>query len=110
MKIDFDIYMEERYLTSGTIPSSELPARENTTTIIEDVELMYKELEEVLLVVAARHGPEMVMEGRANISTTIDMMIFLPIEVFGINIYTFTIPITIESDVPVDIFKEQKEA
>ena len=52
----------------------------------------------------------MVIEGKANISMTSDLLIYLPVEMFGIKMYTFTIPITIETDVPIDMFKQKEDA
>ena len=110
VKIDFDVSMEGKHLTKGTIPAYELPAKQNTTILIKDVVIKYEELGEVLKTVAAKHGAEMVIEGKANISMTIGLLIYFPIEVFSINIYTFTIPIQIETDVPVDMLKQNEEA
>jgi len=39
---------------------------------------------------------------------TTDLLIYFPIELFSINIYTFTIPIQIESEVPVDMLKQNE--
>ncbi|MFA4957565.1 MAG: PEGA domain-containing protein [Candidatus Methanoperedens sp.] len=110
IKIDFDVSMEGKHLTKGTIPAYELPAKQNTTILIKDVVIKYEELGEVLQTVAARHGADMVIEGKANISMTTDLLIYFPIELFSINIYTFTIPIQIESEIPVDMFKQKDEA
>jgi outer membrane protein assembly factor BamB len=110
VKIDFDISMEGKHLTKGTIPAYELPAKQNTTILIKDVVIKYEELGEVLKTVASKHGAEVVTEGKANISMTTDLLIYFPIEIFGINIYTFTIPIQIESEVPVDMLKQNEEA
>ncbi|MFZ3060679.1 MAG: PQQ-binding-like beta-propeller repeat protein [Candidatus Methanoperedens sp.] len=110
VKIDFDVSMEGKHLTKGTIPAYELPAKQNTTILIKDVVIKYEELGDVLQKVAERHGAEMVREGKANISMTTDLLIYFPIELFSINIYTFTIPIQIESEVPVDMLKQNEEA
>lgn len=110
VKIDFDVSMEGKHLTKGTIPAYELPAKQNTTILIKDVVIKYEELGDVLQTVAARHGAEMVREGKANISMTTDLLIYFPIELFSINIYTFTIPIQIETEVPVDMLKQNEEA
>lgn len=110
VKIDFDVSMEGKHLTKGTIPAYKLPAKQNTTILIKDVVIKYEELGEVLQIVAERHGAEMVREGKANISMTIDLLIYFPIEIFDINIYTFTIPIQIESEIPVDMLKQNEEA
>lgn len=109
VKIDFDVSMEGKHLTKGTIPVYELPAKQNTTILINDVVIKYEELGEVLQVVAARHGTEIVRGGKANISMTADLLIYFPIEVFSINIYTFTIPYQIETEVPVDLLKQNEE-
>lgn len=108
LKIDFDVYMEGKHLTKGIIPARDLPTKQNTTIIMEDVELKYTELAEVLQVVAARHGAEMVIEGEANISMTTDLVIYFPIEIFNINMYTYAIPITIETEIPVDMLTKKE--
>jgi hypothetical protein len=108
VKIDFDVSLEGKHLTKGTIPAYELPAMQNTTILIKDVVLKYEELGAVLQTVAERHGAEMIIEGKANISMTTDLLIYFPIELFSINIYTFTIPIQIESEVPVDMLKQNE--
>ena len=110
VKINFDIYMEGRHLTQGTIPAYELPAKQNTTILIKDVAIRYEELGEVLQIVIEKHGAEVVREGKANISMTTDLLIYFPIEIFSINIYTFTIPIQIETEVPVDMLKQNEDA
>ncbi|MBU4076416.1 MAG: PEGA domain-containing protein [Euryarchaeota archaeon] len=110
VKIDFDVSMEGKHLTKGTIPAYQLPAKQNTTILIKDVVIEYEELGDVLKKVAESHGAEMVGEGKANISMTTDLLIYFPIELFSINIYTFTIPIQIESEVPVDMLKQNEEA
>ena len=109
VKIDFDVYMEGRHLTKGVIPATELPAKQNTTIVIKDVEIKYKELDEVFQVLVAKHGLNMVREGKANISMTTDLLIYFPIEVFSINIYTFKIPVQIETEIPVDMLKQNEE-
>ena len=109
VKIDFNVFMEGRHLTKGTIPAYELPATQNTTILIKDVIIKYEELGEVLQIVASRHGGEVVTEGKANISMTTDLLIYFPIEIFSTNIYTFTIPIQIESEIPVDMLKQNEE-
>jgi len=110
VKIDFDVSMEGKHLTKGIIPAYQLPAMQNTTILIKDVVIKYEELGEVLQTVTARRGAEMVREGKVNISMTTDLLIYFPIELFSINIYTFTIPIQIESEVPVDMLKQNEEA
>ena len=110
VKIDFDVFMEGKHLTKGTIPANQLPAKQNTTILIKDVVIKYEELGDVLQKVAERHGAEMVGGGKANISMTIDLLIYFPIEVFSINIHTFTIPIQIETEIPVDMLKQNEEA
>ena len=110
VKIDFDVSMEGKHLTKGTIPAYELPAKQNTTILIKDVVIKYEELGEVLTTVTEKHGAEMVIEGKANISMTTDLLIYFPIDIFSINIYTFTIPIQIETEVPVDILKQNEDA
>ncbi len=110
VKIDFDVFMERKHLTKGTIPANQLPAKQNTTILIKDVVIKYEELGDVLQKLAERHGAEMVGGGRANISMTIDLLIYFPIDVFSINIHTFTIPIQIETEVPVDMLKQNEEA
>ena len=110
VKIDFDIYMEGRHLTQGTIPAYELPAKQNTTILIKDVAIKYEELGEVLQIVGEKHGTEIVREGKANIMMTIDLVIYFPIEIFDINIYTFSIPVTIETEVPIDMLNQKEGA
>ena len=110
VKIDFDVSMEGKHLTKGTIPAYELPAKQNTTILIKDVVIKYEELGDVIKTVTEKHGAEMVIEGKANISMTTDLLIYFPIEIFSINIYTFTIPIQIETEVPVDMLKQNEDA
>lgn len=110
LKIDFDAYMEGRHLTKGTLPSHELPAKQNTTIWIKDVVIKYEELGQVLQVVAARHGAEMVKKGRANISMTINLLIYFPIKISAVNVYIFKIPMQIETEVPIDMLKQKGEA
>ena len=40
---------------------------------------------------------------------TSDLLIYLPVEMFGIKVYTITIPITIETDVPIDMLKQKDD-
>ena len=110
VKIDFDIYMEGRHLTKGVIPANELPAKQNTTILIKDVEMKYEEFAEVLQVLVARHGIEMVKNGNVNVSIAADLKIYFPIKIYNINIYTFCIPIMIETEVPIDMIKQKTEA
>lgn len=110
LKIDFDVYMESRHLTKGTLPATKLPGRQNTTFWIKDVVIKSEELKEVLQAAAARHGTELLKQGKANISMTVDLLIYLPIKVSDITVYTFTIPIQIETEIPVDMLKKQEEA
>ncbi len=58
---------------------------------------------------AARHGTELLKQGKANISLTVDLLIYFPIKVSAITVYTFTMPIQIETEIPVDILKRQEE-
>ena len=109
VKIDFDVYMEGRHLTKGTLPAHELPAKRNTTFWIKNVVISYEDLGEVLQVVAARHGAEMVREGKASVAMTVYLLIYFPIKISTINIYTVTIPIQLETEVPVDMLKQKEE-
>jgi len=43
VKIDFDVSVEGKHLTKGTIPAYELPAKQNTTILIKDVVIKYEE-------------------------------------------------------------------
>ncbi len=110
LKIDFDVYMEGRHLTKGTLPSNELPSKQNTTIWIKDVVIKYDELGEVLQVVAARHGLEMITKGKVNISMTVNLLIYFPIKISAINVYILKIPLQIETEVPVDMLKQKGEA
>lgn len=109
VRIDFDVSMEGKYLAKGTIPVYELPAKQNTTILINDIVIKYEELGEVIQIVAARHGAEIVRGGKADISMTTDLLIYFPIDVFSINIYTFTIPYQIETEVPVELLMQNEE-
>lgn len=110
LKIDFNMYMEGRHLAKGILLAQELPAKQNTTIWIKDVVIKYEELKEVIQVVAARHGVDILKEGKANITMTVDLLIYLPIKISAVNIYTFTIPIQIETEIPVDMLKQKEEA
>ncbi|MFV9630409.1 MAG: hypothetical protein ACNYWM_04995 [Methanosarcinales archaeon] len=110
LKIDFDLYMEGKHLIKGTVPVYELPAKQNTTILIENVEIRYEELEQVLQVVIKKHGAGVVREGKANISMTTKLLIHVPIEILSINIYTFRFPVLIKTEVPVDMLKRNEDA
>ncbi len=110
LKLDFDVYMEGKHLTNGELPANKLQGRQNTTIWVKDVTIKSDELKQVLQAVIARDGAELLKQGKANISMTVDVVIILPIKFSAITVYTFTVPIQIETEIPVDMLKKQEEA
>ncbi len=105
--IDFDIYIEGRHLTKGIIPANVLQAKQNTTIWVKNIVMTREDLVAVSQAVVARYGKEIINQGKANISTTVNLLVYIPFKIYNINIYTFKVPIQMVTEIPFDLSNNQ---